>query len=418
MTLIKYEFKKIITSPVMKIVLPLFFLLNIYSLVFGEHYESYSASQSPLNADIQQSQENGAYFKGVIDDEWCSKYALEVQVFRDNPEHHVSEIEKEAIRQNYRDKGYTEEAIAKMSNFIYIIPSIFKSNAYNRYEPIESLAIPYYDNAKKVGDEFAEKYLNQYPDEKGMVLAEKTQELYGTLINDDTVQYNYNMGFQKLRDMHTTYPLSIGIIILIALSPLFATEYSSKTDSLILPTKHGKRKLVYSKIIVGLLFSVSIWAGIQLTNVLIIYGFYGYIGGESFWQNWLLDYAPFLFNQLEITVVTVLTSLLGVLFLASAVMMISAISKNGFISLLLGGMLLLVPLLQFSFTYNNTVQTLYSFLPTRLLSAINIWQPFGLVYLFGQAIPIQYIIIFSAIICIIVLNVLSFCRFKSHQVEN
>jgi len=199
---------------------------------------------------------------------------------------------------------------------------------------------------------------------------------------------------------------------------MFSVEYSRKTDAIILSSKHGKSKLIYAKLKAGLIFSVSVWILIEFINILIVAGIYGVTGAEAYWQNFFMDYAPFKFNQLQITVVTIATSLLGIIYLACIILFVSVCSKNQFASLLIGGVILLCPCLDFAFTDNAVMQKIFNFMPTRLLTGVNIWQGFDLIYLFKQAIPTQYVIltvaaafsIISASLCVVV--------FKNKQVEN
>lgn len=160
------------------------------------------------------------------------------------------------------------------------------------------------------------------------------------------------------------------------------------------------------------------WGLIEVINTLIIAVIYGTTGAEAYWQNFQIDVAPFQFNQLQITLVTLATSLLGTIFLASVIMLISVCSKNQFVSLLIGGVLLLAPCLNFSFTDNTILQNIYNFMPTRVLTAINEWQRFDLFYLFGKVIPIQYAVIGVALFIILVSVSLCCIIFKHKQVEN
>ncbi len=167
-----------------------------------------------------------------------------------------------------------------------------------------------------------------------------------------------------------------------------------------------------------MLFALLSWVAIELFNSLLIFGIYGTTGWEAYWQNWMLDWSPFAFNQLQITLVTIGTSLLGALFMAGSIMLISALSKNQFVSLLIGGVMLLLPIFSFALADYEVVQTIFHFMPTRILTAINQWQWFDLAYLFGKAIPLQYVITVSAALVLTISMVLSFFTFKRHQVEN
>jgi len=416
MSLTKYELMKILKTPVTTIAISMVLLLNLYMLLLGSQNENYRANESPFQTDIERLKQEKAYFAGAITDEWYQSYKAEVDAIINNPSNHVSETEKEQIRQELKIY-YSDEAIANMGNFIYLKESVMRSDEYRKYEDME-VSSHFYEKAAQFRFRIADEYRERYPGVKGETLAAKTEEMYGRLAREYTANYNYDYGYWKLRNMHTTYPFTIGLIILIALAPIFASEYSGRTDALLLTTKHGKRRLVYAKLKAGLLFAILSWSAIELINTLLIFSIYGATGAEAYWQNWLIDWSPFPWSQLQITLVTIATSFLGAIFLAGAVMLISAFSKNQFVSLLIGGVMLLLPVLSLSLTDYGVFQTIFNFMPTRVLTAINEWQWFDLAYLFGKAVPLQYVIIVTAVILLTVSMFICFFTFKRHQVEN
>ena len=141
-------------------------------------------------------------------------------------------------------------------------------------------------------------------------------------------------------------------------------------------------------------------------------------GAEAYWQNFFMDYAPFPFDQLQITLITIATSLLGTIFLASVILLVSVCSKNQFVSLLIGGVILLAPCLNLAFTDNALIQNILNFMPTRVLTAINEWQRFDLLYLFGKAVPVQYVMIAASLLISSAAIFLCGVIFRRRQVEN
>ena len=413
MSLTKFELKKIILNPVTLIAIAVILLLNLYTLFFGRQTGNYKANETPFDTDIVRLQEEMGHFAGEINEEWYQKFIAEKNEIINNPANHVSGKEKEQILQNLKSDGMTDEMIAEMGNIIFLKDS----NIHGRYEDME-FSSHFYENAKAMGSYFAQQYREQYPGEKGEALAAKTEEMYNSLADEYKAYYNYNYGYHKLRNIHSTYLFTIGLLILIGLAPIFAAEYSGKTDALLLTSKHGKKRLIHAKIKAGLLFAVLSWGVIQLINTLLIFSIYGTTGAEAYWQDWNKILSPFAFNQWQITLVTVATCLIGSLFLACIVMLISAFSKNQFISLLAGGFLFMFPAINLALTDNNALQGFFDFTPVRILTAANQWQSFKLFYLFGNAIPAQYVILTTAIVLSGFSACASFFIFKRHQVEN
>ena len=61
-----------------------------------------------------------------------------------------------------------------------------------------------------------------------------------------------------------TWPVLIMMLICIGIAPIFAAEYQSKCDSLILCMKYGRSKLILAKIISGWLYATGVYWGITL----------------------------------------------------------------------------------------------------------------------------------------------------------
>ena len=115
--------------------------------------------------------------------------------------------------------------------------------------------------------------------------------------------------------------------------------------------------------------------------------------------------------------IAVITSLLGSLFFALVVMLVSAFSKNQFIAIVVGAIVLLFPMFDFAFTNEYFVNMLYNFLPTRIMMGIRIWQGYDLLYFVGNTIPYQYAAIAFSTIVSICICPLTTHFFINHQIE-
>lgn len=417
MSITIFELKKVIRNPIVWIVLIGVVFLDIFTILVGGSQYEYSANAAAFQTNIAQIQENGAYFAGAMTDEWAERYIAEAEAIRNDPANRVSEDEAVQIKQKLLDQGFAEDYIEDYLGFYFVREDVIRSNEYQRYEDVEFSA-QFYDRAAEMSEYLSQYYRDAYPGAKGEALAAKAEDLYDYLAGEYTAYYNYDYGYQKVRNMMTLYPLTIGLLVLVALSSIFSSEYSKRTDALILTSKHGKRRLIYSKFKAGLLVSFFAWLLITVMNLILIFSLYGATGWEAYWQNWLVDWAPFAWSQGQITIVSMATGLLGVLFFSFIIMFISSFSKSPFISIIAGAVILLFPMFDFAFTNNSVVNTVYSFLPTRVLMGITIWQGFDLAYLFGKAIPIQYVIIVSAVILSLCTMPIAYSCFRNHQVEN
>lgn len=404
MKLTQFELKKMICTPIVWFVLIAVIAVDVFSILAGENW-----------ANIQQLQEQQTHFAGEITQEWIDCRQQEAEAILNDPQYRVDTEKVEQIVQMYMSQyGYAEETIR---NNLSLFLTENGRKEYEKYEDVQ-VASMFYVNAKKFGERMAEYYQSTYPGEKGTVLASDTQKRYNYLATEYTANYNYDFGYQKVRSMMATYPYTIGVIILIALAPIFSTEYTRKTDALLLSSKNGKQKLACAKIKAGLFVAFVAWGIVTALNLFIISLLYGLTGWEAFWQNWLTDVAPFPWVQGQITVIAILTSLLGSLFFALVVMLVSSNSKNQFISIVISATILLFPMLDFTFTNNYIINMFYNFLPTRIMMGVRIWQGYDLFYFVGHTFPYQYVAIIFAVIVSVCTCTLTTYFFTKHQVGN
>ncbi len=58
--------------------------------------------------------------------------------------------------------------------------------------------------------------------------------MYGYLSNEYKAYYDYSWGWSRLHAMQTVLPFTIGLLLIVVLTPMFSDEYGKKTDSLLL----------------------------------------------------------------------------------------------------------------------------------------------------------------------------------------
>lgn len=112
------------------------------------------------------------------------------------------------------------------------------------------------------------------------------------------------------------------------------------------------------------------------------------------------------------------TSLLGDLYFALILMLVSFLSKNQFVRIITGAIILLFPMLDFAFTSNAFVNMLKNFLPSRLMMGVRIWQSFDLFYFAGIVVPYQYVAVAVSTFVSVLSIPVTTRFFIRHQVEN
>lgn len=386
MTLLGFELKKILRNRLAWAALLLALALTLVTALTDP--DGVSGSVFPVSvAGLRELQARRAYFAGEITDAWAERFAAEDAAILRDPAYRVPEEETDEIVRRYmRDYGFTEEKVRSMPQ-LFLTPE--GAALHDQYEG-PAVAADFYNNAERYGKALAEYYLKKYPGGTGERLAASTLARYGALAEDYRAYYNYSRGYGKVREVISNYPYTVGIVILAALAPLFSGERACGAAALLLSAKHGRRRLALTKLAAGGITAAAVWGlmtGVTLTAVLPVYGA---VGWEAFWQDWIVAVAPFPWNQGTATAVSALTSLAGALYLAGAVMLISSGAKSRFVSLALGGVLLIFPLTDLIFDGSRALDMLYNFLPSRLLMGERIWLGFDLLPVAGGAIPYQY----------------------------
>ena len=122
---------------------------------------------------------------------------------------------------------------------------------------------------ENVGKDFREAQIkrdNTYIDlkkEQGRLTSSEANYWKEKTGNLQEYQYGYHKGWSMILDT-LTWPVLIMMIICIGIAPIFAGEYQSKCDSLILCMKYGKSKLIFAKTVSGWLYATCVYWGITL----------------------------------------------------------------------------------------------------------------------------------------------------------
>lgn len=147
--------------------------------------------------------------------------------------------------------------------------------------------------------------------------------------------YEWTEGWsQILGSMVAELGMVMALFLAIALSPMFAGEWDSKTGPLILSTKGGREKIAVAKVLTGLAFAAEFFAVLAAGAV----GTQLFYMGTSGWDMpiqtiKLIAVAPL--NMLQAEVYEYAFTLLGAVGFAGVVMLLSAAVKSNVSALLL-----------------------------------------------------------------------------------
>lgn len=164
----------------------------------------------------------------------------------------------------------------------------------------------------------------------------------------DSLVWGYSEGCSAIMSAIQSSLLILGFVILIGVSPIFAEEYTTGMDSLILTARYGKTKSIYSKIAASVIFSEMLTLiSIFMITILfsINYGFTGWNTSVQLSSGGILSDVSYVLNFGEAYLIMCGVWILATAALAAFICIISVFSKSSFVSLLISFLIYIVPLI-------------------------------------------------------------------------
>lgn len=415
LTMIQLELKKMLIRPISFTLIVMILAVNGIILLLN------SQGNIVTLQDIEIQRVEQSKHAGEINENWINRIHERLKIVRENPINLMSKTEKSQVQQEYLQRGYTQEYVENMDSSLFLKTELLNSLSYNILLDAEYSA-EFYNKAQQFSDMQGEFYRTAFDGKKGKALATKVEAMYGYLAQHYRAHYNYNLGWQKLSFMQSLMPFTVGLFMIVIISTIFSKEYSQKTDSLILSTKHGKSRLIYAKIFASFIVALGSWLTIQAMNLLVTARLFRLQGGETFVQDWIVNSSPFALTQLTNYIAVNIMSFIGVIFFASVIILISAKTKSPFVSILISSMVVLSPVIISIPNVGGAVGSFIGegmlFMPVRILIAANHFIFFRAYYILGNVILMQWAVPIVAIVTSVFMVPIAFRTFKRYQVQN
>lgn len=404
MNLTKLEFKKIFT-PLTVIAVVVMLLLNLYmTFDYRAYYLLEALDPDSKSKPIETLKSEYAEKRGEITDEWIAARRSDVENILNDPKYLKTEDELKQYLSDLAAQGYPAEEIERLKSQPY---TILNNNGITAYEHTEKFthAASFYDNA----EEEKQYLLDEYSSDAD--ICADISARYDALINDYRAFCDYDLAYTSIQYViANAFPFTVGVPVLIGLAPLFARERARKTDALILSSKRGRRDTARAKICAGTLYTLLVWSTMAVSAAAYCFILYGAEGFGAFWQSFTGISSPFRWTIGQAIIVELATSLIGTLFFACIVMLLSELTESMFVSVILGAALLLTPMLV-SIGAGAAI-----LLPTCLIRGVMIWSVYIPAKLFGSVMPAQYLAVAAAAVlsiacCTAAANV--FCRHQA-----
>lgn len=226
--------------------------------------------------------------------------------------------------------------------------------------------------------------------------------------------FQYTGGYQRIMMNAQFLGMIATFVIAICLAPIFANEYSDRTDQLILTSRYGKNKAISAKLITGVSFGLIVSVILLLLMIiptLLVYGFDGWNAPIQLFLNFSTYPMTIWKGSLLLYGMILISSIL----ISSLSMFLSAKLKSAFSTIVILSTFTIACVFvnvpdQYRFLYR-----LVNLLPTNVMSVGSIYSNYfytisGKCFTIYQTVPVVYTI------GVIVLMVFGYQSFKKHQV--
>ena len=198
----------------------------------------------------------------------------------------------------------------------------------------------------------------------------------GTAYIDKPLQYGYSDSWAYFFSGFCGSTIAIAfpalIVILIAVSTIFSSEYSTKMDALILTTRYGKNRQIIAKLFSGMIFTTTIIGGLFILFCIAFGVQYGVLGWNADIQTNLglsLIGVKLPLNNLQLIIFGFIIVWLAGIFAAAATAMISAVTKTPFSSLIVAFAVFMAPLIIRQLLPESVLRDLLIVFPANAVNA-------------------------------------------------
>lgn len=409
-TLIKYELKKIFRrkSTKVSLVVMLLWLLCWCSIIIKDNdYTDKSGKGINGLKSIELKREQVTKHAGYLSEDKLTN------VFND-----YQKIIKDSKNYQPNSKWLKNEAFAKYVDKHEILDLLRQDFSYAdkyNYDIIDSLSNKDVKDFYKRRDEKVKEILNKKYAHGSYSQSEKDYVISLNQKISRPFYFNYFNGWEDiLKMLFPVMAMLITLVTSICVAPIFALEYQTGADSVILSTRYGKNKLIIGKILAVLLCVTFIYFTVVLIFTLGMLWCYGSYGWNASFQVISIK-SVYPYSVLEVYLLGVAIGYLVILAFSSFIMLLSSKIKTPAI-MVISGLLIFVPILVRRDKENLALNRVMNLFPGNAVNAFVNFSSYD-TYSFKNIVLLapQLITILSVIgICIFV--PIAFYNFKNHEV--
>ncbi len=342
-----------------------------------------------------------------------------------------NEKDRKAEEISYAGEAVDEKLLREARDTFKKYPSDYTTNAYETKEAWDAYrmyARPYnslVSLTQSVGADILTMDLNGFYEYRRAAMEEMQDEQDLSAGQkeflkklDDQVEkpfrYDYTRTYRRFISLQYTNGIFTAFAVAVCLAGIFAGEYTSGVDGLMLSSKYGKNKVIAAKLLTGFSFSIVVSLVFLLACFLELGILHGFEGADAPIQLGYVT-SSYPLTMLETVEFMFLYNVLAVCLIAAIAMLLSALARSSFsviiviTVILFGGIFLEAPY-QYKF-----LRVLLHFLPGKLMSGGAVLDDMPLKIGAAYFTPYQY----GALIVIPIILLLAFGafrKFRAHQV--
>lgn len=209
--------------------------------------------------------------------------------------------------------------------------------------------------------------------------------------------------------------LFTAFVIAICLAPVFAGEYQSGADAILLSSRYGRSRLITAKLKASLIVSVGLIILGLTTYTLLLLGVCGFEGATASVQI-IRFMAPVPFTVIQTYGVAVLTGSLACLLVGGITLWLSSRLRSPFPVIIAVGILLFVPMSIPDSETSRLINHLMALLPSHMFDSFRNITNYEVFHMFGALIPEYLFAGGFAVFVMLVLLPFTYRAFRNHQV--
>ncbi|ASA20703.1 hypothetical protein [Paenibacillus donghaensis] len=312
--------------------------------------------------------------------------------------------------ENYAKYDVKYEQLYSLIRPVYYPPGEFDFYIIDRMNPSDGMH--YYQKRMERVDEYlnTEEGFGPYSAEEKAYYAQKNESI------PVPFQVEYVSGWQQVFENLPSVFLVTALVIAILLAPMFAGEYQSQADAIILTSRHGHNKLIAAKLKASLIVSLGLLAVALTVYTLLLLIVFGFDGGNASVQIINLQ-SPVPYTVLQTYGWVVGLGSLACLLVGVVTLWLSSRMSSPFKVIVVAGALVIVPLLLPDMDSNRYVIHLMNLLPLNMFDGFSKVTGYEVLHLANWFIPEYKLMAGYCIIAIAVLLPVTSRTFKNHQIR-